>query len=160
MRLVTLLGTMGATLVAIGFFLPFRTEIFTGTGVGLFAPPYHAGTVLTDSFWQMLVNTIQGGDAALFFPLPLECLIIGVFLLSILFPLGTFLGAFLGKQKPLLLVFRLLLAMLGFLEFLLYSALLLLDFPTAATRTTGPGFWFMLIGFLLSIGSALIAALV
>src|SRR5260370_7118466 len=94
-RLVTLLGPMGATLVAIGFFLPFRTEIFTGTGVGLFAPPYHAATVLTDSFWQMLVNTIQGGDAALFFPWPLESLIIRVFLPSTLSPQPTFLRPFL-----------------------------------------------------------------
>src|SRR5260370_16662311 len=70
MRLVTLLGTMGATLVAIGFFLPFRTEIFTGTGVGLFAPPYHAGPFFTASFWQILFNTLHAVAPPLFFPFP------------------------------------------------------------------------------------------
>ncbi len=84
LRLVNALGTLGAALGAIGFFLPFRTQIFRGTPHGFFAPPYPAGAVLTDSFWQMLVNTIRGGASALYFPLPLESLIIGVFLLSIL----------------------------------------------------------------------------
>lgn len=153
MRLVNLLGTVGAGLGAIGFFLPFRTEIFTGS-------PYPAGAVLTDSFWQMLVNTIRGGASALDFPLPLESLIIGVFLLSILFPLGMFLGALLGKQKTSLLLFSLLLTFLGLLEFAFYSWLLLsFQFLRVVTRTAGPGFWLMLVGFLLSTGSALWEAL-
>lgn len=159
MRLVHVLGTLGAALGAIGFFLPFWTQIFTGVH-GFFAPPYPAGTVLTDSFWQMFVNTIRGGASALYFPLPLESLIIGVFLLSILFPLGVFLAALLGKQKTSLLLFSLLLTFLGFLEFVFYSAFLFGAFPTVATRTAGPGFWLMLIGFLLSLGSALWEALV
>ncbi len=159
LRLVNALGTLGAALGAIGFFLPFRTQIFRGTPHGFFAPPYPAGAVLTDSFWQMLVNTIRGGASALYFPLPLESLIIGVFLLSILFPLGMFLGALLGKQKTSLLLFSLLLTFLGFLEFAFDSWWLLGAFPTVATRTTGPGFWLMLIGFLLSMGSALWEAL-
>ena len=43
--------------------------------------------------------------------------------------------------------------------FLFYSAFLLDAFPTVATHTAGPGFWLMLIGFVLSIGSALWEAL-
>lgn len=155
---VNMLGAAGAALGAIGFFMPFRTEIFTGTR-GLFAPPYPAGTILTDSFWQMLGNTLRGGAAALALPLPLESLLIGVFLLSILVPLGMFLGALLGKQKQRLLLFSLFLAFLGFLEFVCYSSLLLGGIPTGATCTPQSGFWLMLIGFVLSIGSALWEAL-
>lgn len=107
----------------------------------------------------MLVNTIRGGASALYFPLPLESLIIGVFLLSILFPLGVFLAALLGKQKPGLLLFSLFLAFLGFLEFAFYSSFLFDAFPTVATRIARQGFWLMLLGFLLSIGSAMWEAL-
>jgi hypothetical protein len=152
--LVNVLGATGSALGVIGFFLPFRTEIFTGI-YGSVAQGHPASRVLSDSFWQMLVNTIQGGSAALFFPWPLEGLLIGVFLLSILFPLGMFLGALLGKQKYSLLLLSLFLAFLGFLEFVCYSALLLDTFSRVATPAVGPGFWLMFIGFIVSIGSTL-----
>lgn len=105
----------------------------------------------------MLNNTVTGGSIAL----PENELGIGSFVLAILIPLGISLAGLAGFGKRVLLLLSLGFAVLGFLEFLLFSALLL-SFSrwggrVTETHTAGPGFWLMLSGFLLCIGSSMIA---
>jgi len=149
LRLASLIGLLGSALVIIGFFLPSRF-------VTVAFPP-NPTSYSADSFWSMLSNTITGGTIR---NLSSE-MAIGSFLLTILIPLLPSLAGFLGKGKRVILIFSLGFAILGFLEFLIFSALLL-SFSTWGGRvteihTSGPGFWLMLSGFPLCIGSSIIA---
>ena len=88
-------------------------------------------------------------------------LAIGSYLLALLVLLLTSLATLLGKLKRVLLILNLVFGILGFLEFLIFSALLL-SFSRWGGRvteihTSGPGFWLMLSGFPLCIGSSIIA---
>ena len=149
LRLVSLIGLLGSALVITGFFLPSRfvTVVF----------PPNPATFSADSYWSMLNNTVTGGstlDRS-------SAMGIGSFLLSILIPLLTSLAGLFGKGKRVLLLLSLGCALLGFLEFLLFSALLL-SFSrwgdrVTETHTAGPGLWLMLSGFPLCIGSSIIA---
>ncbi|EFH88506.1 hypothetical protein Krac_9980 [Ktedonobacter racemifer DSM 44963] len=146
LRLASLIGLLGSGLVIIGFFLPARfvTVIFH------LQPPLYS----TDSFWSMLVNTVTGGTIH---DLSSE-MAIGSFLLSILVPLLTFLTGLFGKRKRAIFILSLIFATLGLLEFLASSLLLLsFSFPHTGTEihTSGPGFWLMLIGFPICIGSSI-----
>ncbi|WP_201388222.1 hypothetical protein [Ktedonobacter sp. SOSP1-52] len=103
----------------------------------------------------MLVNTVTGGSI---FMAP-EQISIGSFLLSILVPLLTFLAGLFGRRKRAIFILSLIFATLGLLEFLAFS-LLLLSFSRWGGRvteihTSGPGFWLMLIGFPICIGSSI-----
>ncbi|WP_201394442.1 hypothetical protein [Ktedonobacter sp. SOSP1-85] len=149
LRLVSLIGLLGSALVIIGFFLPTRF-------VTVAFPPLPASSS-ADSYWSMLGDTVTGGTIH---ELSLE-MEIGSFLLAILIPLLTSLAGLLGTGKRNILLLSLGFAILGFLEFLLFSALLL-SFSRWGGRvteihTSGPGFWLMLIGFPLCIGSSIIA---
>jgi hypothetical protein len=149
LRLVSLIALLGSALVIIGCFLPVRFVTVT-------FPPNPASSS-ADSFWSMLGNTVTGGTIH---DLSLE-MAIGSFVLTILIPLLTSLIGFLGFGKRVLLILSLAFAILGFLEFLAESALLL-SFSRWGGRvieihTSGPGFWLMLIGFPLCIGSSIIA---
>ncbi len=148
LRLASLIGLLGSALVIIGFFLPSRF-------VTIVFPPAPA-TSSADSSWSMLHNTVTGGNIH-FVSSEME---IGSFLLSILIPLLTSLPGLLGKGKRVICLLSLGLSILGFFEFLIFSTLLL-SFGWAShgteTHTAGPGFWLMLSGFPLCIGSSIIA---
>lgn len=149
LRRASLLSLLGSALVIIGFFLPSRfvTVVF---------PPAPA-TYSADSYWSMLHNTVTGGNIH-FVSSEME---IGSFLLSILIPLLTSLPGLFGTGKRVICLLSLGLSILGFLEFLIVSTLLL-SFSHWGGRVTeihtaGPGFWLMLSGFPLCIGSSIIA---
>jgi hypothetical protein len=148
LRLASLLGLLGSVLVIGGFFLPSRfvTVVF---------PPAPA-TYSADSYWSMLHNTVTGGNIHLV-SWEME---IGSFLLAILIPLLTSLTGLLGKGKRIICLLSLGWSILGFLEFLIFSTLLLsIGWASHATvtHTAGPGFWLMLSGFPLCISSSIIA---
>lgn len=137
-RLVNWIGLLGSVLLIIGFFLPVRFVAITF----LHQPPSYSA----DSFGSMLGNSVIGGT---------------LLLLAILIPLLTFLAGLLGTVKRVILVLSLTFAILGFLGFLIVS-MFLLSFSRWGGRvteihTSGPGFWLMLIGFPLCIGSSIIA---
>lgn len=149
LRLASLLGLLGSTLVISGFFLPSRfvTVVF----------PPNPAISSADSYWSMLITTVSGGRI---FDWSLE-MEIGSFLLAILIPLLTSLAGLAGFGKRVMLLLSRGFALLGFLEFLLFSALLL-SFShwggrVTETHTAGPGFWLMLSGFPLCIGSSNLA---
>ena len=149
LRLASLLGLLGSALVISGFFLPSRfvTVVF---------PPAPA-TSSADSYWSMLHNTVTGGSIHVV-PSQME---IGSFLLAILIPLLTSLTGLVGFGKRVISLLSLGWSILGFLEFLIFSTLLL-SFSHwggrfTETHTAGPGFWLMLSGFPLCISSSIIA---
>jgi hypothetical protein len=149
LRLASLLGLLGSALVISGFFLPSRfvTVVF---------PPAPA-TYAADSYWSMLHNTVTGGNIHLVSS-EME---IGSFLLAILIPLLTSLTGLVGFGKRVISLLSLGWSILGFLEFLIFSTLLL-SFSHwggrfTETHTAGPGFWLMLSGFPLCISSSIIA---
>ena len=149
LRLASLLGLLGSALVIGGFFLPSRfvTVVF---------PPAPA-TYTADSYWSMLHDTLTGGSL-LDWSLAME---IGSFLLAILIPLLTSLTGLLGFGKRSICLLSLGWSLLGFLEFLIFSTLLL-SFSRwggrfTETHTAGPGLWLMLGGFPLCISSSIIA---
>ena len=160
LRLVSLIALLGSALVIIGCFLPVRF-------VTVAFPPNPASSS-ADSYWSMLGNTVTGemraGGAIYDLPLKME---IGSFLLAILIPLLTFLTGLLGKGKRVILLLSrgfaisLGFAILGFLEFFFMSIFLFSGWAGGGhmteTHTSGPGFWLMLIGFPLCIGSSIIA---
>ena len=137
-RLVSFIGLLGSVLLIIGFFLPVRFVTVTF----LHQPPSSSA----DSFGSML-GTSGTGDTLL--------------LLTILIPLLTFLAGFLGIMKRAILTLSLTFALLGFLGFLIASMFLLSlsrwGGRVTEIHTSGPGFWLMLIGFPLCIGSSIIA---
>lgn len=137
LRLASLFGLLGSALVISGFFLPSRfvTVVF----------PPNPAISSADSYWSMLNSTITGGSIAL----PEHEIGIGSFILAILIPLGISLAGLAGFEKHIL-----------FLLSLLFSSLLL-SFSirrgrVTETHTASPGFWLMLSGFLLCIGSSMI----
>ncbi len=151
LRLAGLIGGLGVALVIAGFFLPCRF-------VTVAFPPNPA-SYSADSFWSMLVNTVTSENFRL--DLSDTHLAIGSYLLALLVLLLTSLATLLGKLKRVLMILNLVFGTLGFLEFLIFSALLL-SFSRWGGRvteihTSGPGFWLMLSGFPLCIGSSIIA---
>lgn len=149
--LAGLMGELGTALVIAGFFLPCRFVAVT-------FPP-NPTLYSADSFWSMLVNTVTSESFRL--DLSGTHLAIGSFLLVLLVLLLSSLATLLGKLKRVLMILNLVFAILGFLEFLIFSALLL-SFSEVGLRvteihTSGPGFWLMLSGFPLCIGSSIIA---
>ena len=149
LRLASGIGLLGSALVIMGFFLPSRfvTVVF----------PPNPATFSADSYWSMLNNTVTGGSISL----TENELGIGSFVLSILIPLVISLAGLAGFGKRVMLLLSLGFAVLGFLEFLLFSSFLL-SFSRWGGRVTeihtaGSGFWLMLSGFPLCIGSSIIA---
>lgn len=148
LRLASLLGLLGSVLVISGFFLPSRFV----TVVSSPAPAMYAA----DSYWSMLHDTVTGGNIHLV-SWEME---IGSFLLAILIPLSTSLTGLFGTGKRIICLLSLGWSILGFLEFLIFSTLLLsIGWASHATvtHTAGPGFWLMLSGFPLCISSIIIA---
>ncbi len=139
LRLASLLGLLGSVLVISGFFLPSRfvTVVF---------PPAPA-TYAADSYWSMLHDTVTGGNIQLVSS-EME---IGSFLLAILIPLLTSLTGLLGKGKRIICLLSLGWSILGFLESLIFSTLLLsigCACHATVTNTAGPGFGSCSAGFL------------
>ncbi|MBO0781881.1 MAG: hypothetical protein J2P37_23935 [Ktedonobacteraceae bacterium] len=156
-RRASLIGVLAGMLTVVGGFLSLGVQIVRGE-------PRDLGSVWQGS-WGFFTDVISGrvtlfsGRIDYDAPNIISAWLIGLLLLAILVPLGTSLAALLGKRKRSLLILSLVLASLGCLELLLMEWFMLtFSFfpPSEVEGIIGPGFWFILCGFLLSIGSSVV----
>ncbi|MBO0792708.1 MAG: hypothetical protein J2P36_17420 [Ktedonobacteraceae bacterium] len=152
-RRTSMMGVLAGMLIVAGGFLSL------GVQVNLTSPEFSREQ---GSFWRWfweLFTMLINGQVAFNVLNTIITLLVVLFILAVLVPLGTTLAALFGRRKRSLLILSLVLASLGCLEFLLFEWLILtfsFSPPSEIEGIAGPGFWLILCGFLLCIGSGIV----